>query len=295
MLKHPLSYEEQINRLKEHGMIIDDPVKAESILHRINYYRFSGYALQFRKATNDSSYVDGTSFDIVLKLCEFDSDLRHLLRKYLEVIELYYRTVISHEFAMRKCINPPHDQHYNEKNYYDKIRFREIRSNFQKEKSYYKDSLIMKHHKKKYGGKMPLWVMVEMLSFSSLSKLYNCMYYSEKHAVANVPGINSSVLGNHLHSLSVLRNKCAHSARLYNTTLRPSVKLSSSFLRKYPAVKNDSLFAYMIVLVKRLPEMKQRQDYVDDILSLIDSYKDVLDIDLMGFPDNAANILQWQV
>ena len=295
MLKQPLSYKEQINRLKEHGMIIGDPAMAESVLHRINYYRFSGYALQFRKSANDSTYIEGTTFENVLELCRFDSELRELLRKHLENVELYYRTVISHEFVMRKCVKSPHDQNYNEKNYYDKIRFREIRSSFQKEKSYYKDSLIMKHHKKKYGGKMPLWVMVEMLSFSSLSKLYNCMYFSEKDAIANVVGINNSMLGNHLHSLSVLRNKCAHAARLYNTTFYPAVKLSKNTLRKYPEVKNDTLFAYIIVLLKRLPLQRQRTGFIEDLFVLLDSYKGIIDERLIGFPEKARSILEWQI
>ena len=43
---------------------------------------------------------------------------------------------------------------------------------FSREKNYYKDSLIVKHHKIKYSSKMPLWVIVELMSFSNMSKLY---------------------------------------------------------------------------------------------------------------------------
>lgn len=44
-LKKPLDFEEQIKRLKNHGMIIEDEEKAICILQKINYYRFTGYAL----------------------------------------------------------------------------------------------------------------------------------------------------------------------------------------------------------------------------------------------------------
>jgi len=57
--------------------------------------------------------------------------------------------------------------------------------NFSREKIYYKDSLIVKHHKIKYSSKIPLWVIVELMSFSNMSKLYSSMYYSEKDAIAH--------------------------------------------------------------------------------------------------------------
>lgn len=47
-LKGPLSFECQIKRLIDQGMVVKDAEKAEAILKRINYYRFTGYALQFR-------------------------------------------------------------------------------------------------------------------------------------------------------------------------------------------------------------------------------------------------------
>ena len=44
-LKQPLTYDEQLNKLEAHGMVISDKAKAIDILKRVNYYRFTGYAL----------------------------------------------------------------------------------------------------------------------------------------------------------------------------------------------------------------------------------------------------------
>ena len=85
-------------------------------------------------------------------------------------------------------------------------------------------------------------------------KLYSSMYYSEKDAIAHMVGIGRDTLENHLHCLSVLRNKCAHAARMYNTDFNPPAKFTTSFLRKHPEIKNNSLFAYTLVLLKRLPD-----------------------------------------
>lgn len=291
-LKKPLSYTAQVDRLIDHGMIIGDKAAAKEFLEQINYYRFTGYALQFRTAQNSSDYINGTSFKDVAVIALFDAELRDILRKYIEVAELYYRTVIAHEFSMIKCCNPPHDQHYNESNFYNKDGYREIREHFQRERQYYKDSLIIAHHKKHYNGKLPLWAIVEMISFSDLSKLYNAMYYSERDAIAAAVGISKETLSNHLHCLSILRNKCAHAARLYNTTFSPKVRMSASFFRKYTSINNDSLFAYILVLLKRLPSKAYKQQFAEDISSLFEKYEKLVELSLIGVDAEYKSIIK---
>ena len=41
-------------------------------------------------------------------------------RMYIEKAEVYYRTQIAYGFSINKCLEPPHDQHYNESNFYNK-------------------------------------------------------------------------------------------------------------------------------------------------------------------------------
>jgi len=290
-LKKPLSFDEQITHLKEHGMLISNEASARSLLCQTNYYRLSGYSYQFRREDDPEKYIPGTSFETVAKLYSFDEEMRDVLKIYIEIAEVYYRTQIAHGFVMAKCIDPPHDQHYLETNYYNKDGFNKIIQDIEKQKVYYKDSLVVKHHQNKYGGRLPLWVMVEMISFSNLSKLYNCMYITEQDAIAGSIGTGKETLKNHLHCLSVLRNRCAHAGRLYNTTWKPSAKYSSKFLRAHPEFKNDTFFAYVGVLVKRLPASAQRSALVSRICSLLETYKDAVDLQLIGFPEDYEQIL----
>lgn len=284
-LKQPISFDEQVNKLIEHGMHIKKPEKAKRILSEINYYRFSGYLLQYRKSAEDSDFIDNTDFENAYRIYCFDERMRNILKKYLEIIEVFFRTQISYHFSMAKCTTPPHDQHYNENNFYYKKGFNEVIEDFKRQEEYYKDTLVMKHHRKKYGNKLPLWVMAEMISFSDLSKLYKSMYISEKQAVANEIKVGVQILENQLHCLSVLRNKCAHAARLYNIEINPPVKFSKKFLQNNPDVKNQSLYAYIIMLVMRLPNENLKLSCVNDIINLVNEYMDVLDISLMGFPE----------
>lgn len=291
-LKIPMTFEEQIEKLKQHGMTIDDEAEAKKILSEINYYRFTGYALQYRKEADKSDYVDGLSFDTVYRIYQFDEALRDIFRKYIERVEVYYRTLISYTFSLIKCVNPPHDQHYDENNFYNKKGYNEVMDSFKKEKNYYKDSLIVKHHKLKYNSKMPLWVIVELMSFSNTSKLYSSMYDSDKDAISAKVGISADTLENHLHCLAVLRNKCAHAARLYNTEFNPPAKFTRQFLKKHPKIKNNSLFAYALVLIKRLPEKTMKNSLVDDLSIVIEEYKQDINLSQIGFPENYEDLLK---
>lgn len=291
-LKEPLSIEQQVERLKEHGMTDVDETKAKELLSEVSYYRLSGYTMQFRKAPNDSDFVNNQCcFSTVCRLYEFDEEMRNLLRKYIEKVELHFRMLISYHFSIAKCAAPPHDQHYDRNNYYAKEYFDKVMESFQKQKDYYKDSPIAKHHQQKYKDKYPLWVMTEMLSFSNLSKLYSSMYFSEKDLIANAAGTNRDILVNHLHCMSVLRNKCAHAGRLYNTVFNPPVRLSTRFLRKNKAISNSCLFAYIIVLVKRLPNEKDKSALIEGIDQLIKQYQKDIDMALIGFPNNYKEVL----
>ena len=160
-LKKPLTFDEQLDKLIAHGMIVADREKAKDILKRVNYYRFTGYALQFRQEPSGSDYIEGTTFETVYHLYKVDEILRDTFRRYIEKAEVYYRTQIAYGFSIAKCTEAPYDQHYDENNFYNKKGYKEVMENFSREKNYYKDSLIVKHHKLKYSSKMPLWVIVE--------------------------------------------------------------------------------------------------------------------------------------
>lgn len=134
--------------------------------------------------------------------------------------------------------------------------------------------------------------MVELMSFSNLSKLFSSMYLSEKNVIASKMNVGVITLENHLHCLSVLRNKCAHGARLYNTEFNPPVKFTKQYLQKHPEIRNNSLFAYTMVLLKRLPEAENKKNLVDGIKRIIEEYRDDIDVSLIGFPQNYEEILE---
>lgn len=291
-LKPPISFDEQVERLKSHNMIVNDSVHAREFLAKVNYYRFSGYALHLRSKENNNDYVDGTSFDDIERLYLFDESLRNVLRPYIEKVEIFMRSQISYNFAMNNCALFPHDQHYDYKNYYRPEKAEGLFSKFKNlADEYYGDQLIVQHHRQKYESKYPLWVIVEMLNLSDLSKLYSCMYYQDRTSVSNILQMNCNVLSNNLHCISVLRNKCAHAIRLYNTTYYPSASLPRRLLSKYPSILCDSLFAYIFVLIRCLPTKHDKQQLCSSLFDLISSNLRDDELTLIGFPSDYISFL----
>lgn len=290
-LKRPYSLIEQIQKLRDHGVVIADEAFARKVLQEVSYYRLSGYMLQYRVLSDSHEMVKGVPFDRIYKTYCFDEELRALLRKYVEKAEFFYKDLIGNAFAALKCKIAPFDQHYDINNYFDKTGIANTLQNFSKEKAYYKDSAIVKHHYNKYADKMPVWVMMELMTLSSVSMFYHAMYLSDKNVVATQVGISTTTLENHLHALSVLRNKCSHGVRLYNVTINPPVKFNKCFLRNNPTVKNNSLFAYVLMLIKRLPSDEERKQFRDKLNRLINKYDSDIDLNLIGFPNNYREIM----
>lgn len=294
-LKKPATFDEQIRILADvHHMKIRNLDEAKRFLSFSNYYRFTGYAIPFRKDRSGDTFCPNTDFDAVKSIYEFDEELRNLLHIYLEKVEIFARTQISYWFSIQRNTDPPYMAHYDENQFKDRIRIRKIYNCLNKEKDRNKNHPVVVHHQIKYGDKMPLWVIVELLSFSNVSILYSCMKDSEQELIADGMHTGPSILQNHLYCLSQLRNKCAHYDRLYGKDMvfYPPAVFPQVFLKHNPQILNYSLFAYILVLKQRQPTYKDKCDLTSSLISLIEKYKDYISIDQLGAPDKYDEVLK---
>ena len=97
----------------------------------------------YTRRTDSHEMIKGICFEDIYTVYCFDEELRTLLRQYIEKAEFFYKDLIGNKFAELKCQTPPYDQHYDVKNYYDKVGITKTLQNFSKEKSYYKDSMTL--------------------------------------------------------------------------------------------------------------------------------------------------------
>ena len=89
IMKQASTVEQQIEKLKRGGMLMDIPEeKVKEILSDIGHFRLGFYYFPFEttypeKKNRQHKYCEGTKFSDAVALYYFDVDLRNILLKYL--------------------------------------------------------------------------------------------------------------------------------------------------------------------------------------------------------------------
>ena len=95
-----------IDILRSRGMVIEDGAPHDTamrILETENYYNIvNGYKDLFLSPASTPSqehYRNGTTFEELYALYQFDRDIRHIYLKYLLKVENTFKSVLAHEFS----------------------------------------------------------------------------------------------------------------------------------------------------------------------------------------------------
>ena len=87
--KPTLSIQEQIIKLKNKGLQISDEQLAAQYLQKISYYRFRAYTYPFQDNNQPNQpFITPITFEQLVALYQFDSQLRTLMFDALEKIEI---------------------------------------------------------------------------------------------------------------------------------------------------------------------------------------------------------------
>ena len=282
-VKSPATVEDQIEKLKSRGCIIEDMDHAVCALSNINYYRLAHYFAIFLETK--SHYREGTSFEVVMHIYDFDRLMRSLLLLALEEVEITMRANISNYHALKYGAlgylnEASFDTKHNHKAFLKKID-RMIENNTGEQ--------LVTHHIKKYGGAFPLWVIMELFSFGALNTFYSDMKVEDKRAIAEAAfDMPYRCVENWLNCLSELRNQCAHYNRLYANELSSVPKCPPDMDR----TMSNTLFDYIIVLKKLYPRSDVwNTAFAAKLTLLIAEYSEVIDLSYIGFPENWEDIL----
>lgn len=273
--------EEQINLLADRGLIIHDRESALHILNNTNYYRLSAYSLTLRQ--NDC-FSEGTTFDDICMLYNFDDAFRKIILQYTLYIEVSMRAFISYEFSKK----------YGPLGYMDQSNF--VSSSYHAEfmthltESIRKsDDLFVHYHKSHCNSVFPFWVAVECCMFGDLSKFYKNMQPADRTYIAKKYfGVDRRYIENWLQATVYARNIAAHGGRFYNRVFR-SIRVRLDSKRK-TIINSDSVFAYVYVIHKLQTSPERSKSMCDSISSLFDEYPSA-QLDMMGFPADWEQIL----
>ncbi|MCL2054655.1 MAG: Abi family protein [Oscillospiraceae bacterium] len=283
-VKKPLTHKEQIQKMLDRGCIIDDESEAVSILERINHYRLSAYFLPF-KDENDR-YKDGTNLKTVFKIHEFDRELSRLLFNIIVSIELKLRAQISYYHAHTYgALGYTDSQNFNKR--HNHKRFME---SIERNINHNDKQLFVRHHKRAYGGKFPLWAIIELFSLGELSYFYSDMEMSDRKAIAAGYETTPKNLSSWLLCLTYLRNYCAHYSRLYFNNFPPKPATPENF----PYTLEKTVFDYILVLKFLCCRNKEWcTSFAVQLEALIEEYRDYIQLEHIGFPGNWAELVKW--
>lgn len=292
---------EQIDILKDKGLIIEDEDYAKETLLRENYFFIMGYRHLFMKSSKENKFIAGTTFDELYALFTFDRSFRNIIFKNVLVIENQLKSVISYQLSKkygyreRDYLNP------NNFNYIPEKR-RQVNDLLGKMKRQIKDNAVnhtaTKHYINNYGY-IPLWVLVKVLSFGIVSELFSILKKEDQYDIVELYDLDVNVFVNYLSSLSNYRNLCAHEDILYNNRTQKSI-LDTKYHRllnipimdnEYIYGKND-LFSVVIMMKSMIKKdefdlfEKEISDLIDELDNKLKSIEINKILDCMGFPKN---------
>jgi abortive infection bacteriophage resistance protein len=283
-IKPFLSFEDQIERLRTHGCDVENTSFAQTVLSRVNYYRFSAYFLPFKR--KDGDYREGTSFNSVYRIYEFDRKLKAVLFAAMARIEVFLRTQFAHY----------HAEQYGPLGYLKDSVFREKGHDHARFMHKINDGIknnakvpFVQHHIQNYNGQFPVWVIIELFTFGMLSRFYSDLYTKDQKTLAkNLFGLIPKTLSSWLHCCTDLRNNCAHHDRLY-------YRIFPSFPAGLPEMETKDkqrIFGMMLVLKELYPNKAEWNSEVFGLIqSLLMEYQPDIKLWHIGFPQNWQEML----
>jgi abortive infection bacteriophage resistance protein len=256
---------EQIQLLKDRGLTIQNEPQAALFLEAVSFFRLTPYMRPFQQfGDNQHCFKVNACFRQITQLYDFDRRLRLLVMDAIERIEVATRAQISNHMG------PKYDAHwYLNKNLfkrgydYERLinRIRDKQNNayqdYHKEcaridkakqtDSEHKTKLKLRRAQESYSRHYPLtydnppympsWAMLEELTLGELSHLYKGLAKDvDKKAIAKSLNVAAPLLESWLHTLTTIRNICAHHSRLWNRELGIKPEHPKSIQLVWPAI-----------------------------------------------------------
>lgn len=228
MAKSATTIDQQLDLLRSRGLTINDADKAREILLDIGYYRLGFYLFPFEKSypelrNRTHEYVEGAAFEDAVNLYYFDFDLRLLLMRYLNRIEIAFRTSLIYNLSNKYNSNPIW--------FVSPVVVNHLYAHEFKRKVYTSDfkrnPVIHRHNKNNPNDSFaPAWKTLEFMTFGAVMKLYEQLKErDDKIFVAHKFGIRQVVtFESYMHTIRQVRNACAHGQHIYDLKLPQGIR-----------------------------------------------------------------------
>ena len=288
--KQILTIEQQIQSYIDAGMEIESYDQVEDALRTIGYYRLRGYSFQLYN--NDSKkYVVGTKFENILQLYQFDQKLSNLIFSMISKIEVALRVRLVEALLIHNDVLILQDSSI----FKDKKMYWRNMSTISSEIARSNDVFI-KHNFKNHEGEIPVWAIVEVLSFGTMSKIIknlktgldsayvilanNYKYVSKKGTLIR---LSQKMFTSWVQGISILRNMCAHNSRIYNRTIHTTPEILDVD-KIIPTTSHNGVYQILLAMKYLRTSNQEWMEFVNKLEKLLEENQDVIDLAAMNMP-----------
>lgn len=272
------------------GMTITSQKDIETALKSIGFYRLRGYSFHLYD-NSTKKYVPGTKSEDIIKLYQFDQELSTLIFSMISKIEVALRVrLVEALLVYGDALILQDSSIFKEKTMYWKnmstIASEIARSN----------DVFIKHNFDNHEGEVPVWAIVEVLSFGTLSKIiknlktgtgsaYSILaasyqYISKK---GNLVNPSQKMFASWVQAVSVLRNMCAHNSRIYNRTIHTTPEILDTD-KVIPSPAHNGLYQILLAMKYLKSSAGEWSLFVEELDTLIQNHDSVLSLTAMNMP-----------
>lgn len=281
----PMTIDEQVENLKSIGLIVNDEEYAKKILNDISYFRLvKAFSLNLKP--KNGCYDRQTTFKEIVDLYLFNANFRQIIFPEIEKVEINVRCRLANFFAAQYGVLG----YLQAENFADENYHAQFLKDINEEIGRNSKAPFVRNFRENYeGGNLPIYALVEVFSFGTLSKFYKNMLNKDKKNIAKTFGVGYTYLESWLESISYVRNICAHYGRIYNAKLSKTPILYKEYTQV--GIGNNRIYGVLLCLKHLLKNDVHWNLFVDNIELLFDKYQYVK-ISTMGFPENWKELLQ---
>lgn len=209
---------EQLQLLKDRGMLFHFETEATHFLQNISYYRIKGYWWDMQSDRVNHAFRPDTYFEDVIERYNFDRHLRLILFDAIERIEIALRTKLIYHLSLSYGAT-----WYLQNNLFvDTVNHAEHIAHLQKEFEYSQEVFVKDHRRKHPNTNAEAWKIMEIASMGTLSKFFKNINHQlpEKSFIAKEMGLNlHNELSSWLEAIVYVRNIIAHHSRIWSRNM----------------------------------------------------------------------------
>ncbi|MDE7291908.1 MAG: Abi family protein [Treponemataceae bacterium] len=288
--KPPLSTNDQAELLIKRGLTGISKPELEKFLNNVNYYRIRGYTYCYQNP--DSTFKQGTSWQLILDDYLHDTELRTLIFEALSFIEIGIRTQLEYRMSLAHGSRWYEDETL----FHDKEMLandlKELDGHWRRSREMFKT-----HYETRYDTSVspPSWMIFETTTFGTVSKFFSNIdsSLSARNEIARYFGFgkySAKVFVSWMRHLNLVRNICAHHSRLFSRSfiIKPMIPASrpDKWVSSWPA--QDRLFPSACIIARLLEICAPDYDFKNRLKCAVRKFRKG-QLASMGFPAEWEN------